>query len=206
MVSLPSGNDTSNGRAALRKNARSSKQKQTDVTAPAPEGRHEVVVFTTVANARTERAEDNQSKLSVVQESSLQQIIMLAGIAQSKMLIEQRHPFKMNDRVISLHQKKGSAKNMLIDELKFMISNTPANDPERVVQMHELKELKKELNEAVQNFIAAEEKIVEGDMLVARETKAANTFIDLTIDGVPGVDNDVGPTNSDAEMLLPGHH
>jgi hypothetical protein len=92
---------------------------------------------------------------------------------------------------------------MLIDELKFMISNTPANDPERVVQMHELKELNKELNEAVQNLIAAEEKIVEGDMLVARKTKAANTFIDLTIDGVLGVDNDVCPTNSDAEIAAP---
>jgi hypothetical protein len=33
---------------------------------------------------------------------------------------------------------------MLIDELKFMICNTPANDPERVVQMHELEELNKE--------------------------------------------------------------
>jgi hypothetical protein len=111
MASLPSGNDTSNGRAALRKNARRSKQKQTDVTAPAPEGRHEVVVFTTVANARTGQAEDNRSKLSVVQEPSLQQNIMLAGIAQSKMLIERRHLFKMNDRVLSLHQKKASEKN-----------------------------------------------------------------------------------------------
>ena len=66
---------------------------------------------------------------------------MLAGIAQSKMLIEQRHSFKMNDRVILLHQKRVAAKRMMIDEVKFMISNTPANDPERVVQMHDLKEL-----------------------------------------------------------------
>ena len=52
-------------------------------------------------------------------------------------------------------------------------------------------------------MIAAEEKIVEGDMLVARKTKAANTFIDLTIDRVLGVDNDIGATNSDAAIAAP---
>ena len=108
----------------------------------------------------------------------------------------------MNDRVISLHQKKVAAKKMMIDEVKFMISNTPANDPERVVQMHDLKELNKELNEAVQNLITAEEKIVEADVLRARKTKAANTFIDLTIDEVFGVNYDVGSgaTNYDTPL------
>lgn len=189
MASLPSGNDTSNGRATLRKNARSAKQKQNDETTTSTQGR-ELTVEEGVPRSILGRAEDNQSTLPVVQEPSLQQKIMLAGIAQSKMLIEQRHSFKMNDRVISLHQKKVSAKKMLIDEVKFMIANTPANDPERVVQMHNLKELNKELNDAVQNLIAAEEKIVEGDMLIALKTKAANTFIDLTIDRVLGVDTD----------------
>ncbi|KAI2490060.1 hypothetical protein MHU86_24528 [Fragilaria crotonensis] len=111
---------------------------------------------------------------------------MLVGIAQSKMLIEQRHSFKMNDRVISLHQKKVSAKRMMIDKLKFMIRNTPANDPERMVLMHDLKQLNKALNEAVQNLTRAEEEIVKGDMLVAGTTKDANTFIDLTIGMVLG--------------------
>ena len=55
---------------------------------------------------------------------------------------------------------------MLIDEVNFMISNTP-NDAERVVQMQDLKEVNKELNEAVQNLIAAGGKIVKGNMLVA---------------------------------------
>ena len=52
-------------------------------------------------------------------------------------------------------------------------------------------------------MIAAEEKIVEGDKLVARKTKATNTLINLTIDRVLGVDNDVGATDSDAAIAAP---
>lgn len=71
MVSLPSGNDTNYGRAALRKNARSSKQKQNDETTSC-------IISGTVSpghNTRTGRAEDNQSKQPVLQEPSLQQKI-----------------------------------------------------------------------------------------------------------------------------------
>jgi hypothetical protein len=200
MASLPSGNDTSNGRAALRKNARSAKQKQKDETASTPG--HEVVVVT-AANTGTGRYEDNRLKLPVVHNPSDQQKIMVAGIAQSKMLIEQRHMFKLNDRIVSLHQRKVFAKKMQVDEVKFMINNTAANDPEHVVLMHEHKELNRELTEALKNLIAAEEKIVESDMLVSRKTKAANTFIDLTIERVLGMDNDVGATNYDTAIPAP---
>jgi hypothetical protein len=51
---------------------------------------------------------DCDGVLPVSKEPSLQQIIKLAGIVQSKILIEQRHLFKMNDRVILLHQKRFS--------------------------------------------------------------------------------------------------
>ena len=88
---------------------------------------------------------------------------------------------------------------MLIDEVNFMISNTP-NDAERVVQMQDLKEVNKELNEAVQNLIAAGGKIVKGNMLVACKGKADNAFLGLTIDRVLGVDIDVGATNYDAPL------
>jgi hypothetical protein len=70
---------------------------------------------------------------------------------------------------------------MMIDELRFMICDTPANDPERTVLMCELKQLNKESNETVQNLIRAEEEIVKGDMVVAGKAKVASTFINLTI-------------------------
>jgi hypothetical protein len=44
-----------------------------------------------------------------------QQKIMMAGMAQSKMMIEQRQQFKLNDQVTSLYQKKVDAKNMLLN-------------------------------------------------------------------------------------------
>ena len=74
----------------------------------------------------------------------------------------------------------------MVNEIKFMINNTPANDPEHITLMNELKTLNRALNEAVTNLIAAEEEIVNGDVSIARKTKAANTFIDLTIESVLG--------------------
>ena len=72
--------------------------------------------------------------------------------------------------------KNVSAKKVMIDELRLMICNTPANDPEPMVLMCELKQLNKELNETMQNLIRAEEEIVKGIMVVAGKTKVANTF------------------------------
>ncbi len=90
---------------------------------------------------------------------SMQQKIMIAGIAQSKMLIEQWQHFKTNDRAVSLYQKKLAAQRMLINELKFMISITLIDDPKCTLQIWNLKAMNDELKIAVADFIGAEEEI-----------------------------------------------
>ena len=188
MTVLPA-QDSGDGRAALRKAERESKRKanviKSKVTAP------DVLVL-----------ERQVSTIPPNQQSSvsMQQKIMIAGIAQSKMLIEQRQHFKMNDRVLSLYQKKVAAQRMLINELKFMISITPIDDPERNLQIQNLKAMNEGLKMAVAELIGAEEKIVAKDLAASTNNKVANNFIDLTIARVLG-DNDNNNASGDTFQI-----
>ena len=70
--------------------------------------------------------------------------------------------------MILLYQKKVSAKQMIINEIKFMINNTPANDPEHITLINELKTLNsRALNKTATNLITAEEKIGNGVVSIA---------------------------------------
>lgn len=177
MTVLPS-QDSGDSRAALRLAERDSKRKATVIeskgTVPDVLGVQEPRQVSTILPDAT----------------SMQQKIMIAGIAQSKMLIEQRQHFKMNDRVLSLYQKKVTAQRMLINEQKFMISITAIDDPERKLQIQNLKAMNDGLKTAVAELIGAEEEIVAKDLAASTKHKASNNFIDLTIARVLGGDGD----------------
>jgi hypothetical protein len=173
MAGLPPmspGDTSTNGRAATRKTERNNKRKATDVVA-------------TAAVASGVPATDQK------QEVSLQHRIMVAGIAQSKMLMEQRQNDKANDRVIAFHQKKVSAQRMLLNEVKFMISITPRNDPEYGLLMRKLIDMNEALSNAATELMNAEETIMK-NACVAQEQGKVATFIDLTIASVLGMDDE----------------
>ena len=89
------------------------------------------------------------------------------------MLIEQRQHFKTNERVLSLYQKKVAAQRLLINELKFMISITPIDDPERNLQIQNLKAMNEVLKIAVADLIGVEEEIVAKDLAASTKNKVA---------------------------------
>jgi hypothetical protein len=122
---------------------------------------------------------------------SMQQKIMIAGIAKSKMLIEQRQQF---------NTKKVAAQRMQINELKFMISITSIDDPKLNLQIQNLKVMNKVLKIAVADLSSAEEEIVAMDLEASTKNKVASNFIDLTIARVLG-----GNANSNNSTVLPVH-
>jgi hypothetical protein len=95
--------DTSNGRDALRRVEK--KAGATMTTLGQPPDTLEVSALVAM--------KDKGNSGSTI---TLQQKIMMAGIAQSKMMIEQQQQFKLNDQVTSLYQKKVDAKRMLLNE------------------------------------------------------------------------------------------
>jgi hypothetical protein len=88
---------------------------------------------------------------------SLQQKIMVAGIAQSQMLMEQRQKNRATDRAISFYQKKVTAQRMLLDQLKYMISVTPPDAPDRSELLGQLRVMNAALTNAVTECLNAEE-------------------------------------------------
>ena len=81
---------------------------------------------------------------------TLQQKLMVAGIAQSQMHMEQRQQNREQDRMIAFYQRKVTAQRMLIEQLKYTISITP---PE-AQNCHELLERLNALNTALTNAVA----------------------------------------------------
>ncbi len=184
------------GRASLRRAERENKRKANDVieskiTAPGvvvPE--HQGITI----------PPNQQSSVS------LQQKIMIARIAQSKMLIEQQQHFKMNNRVMSLYQKKVAAQRMMINKQKFTISITTIDDPGLNSQIQNLRVMNEGLKLAVAELIGAEEEIVAKDLAASSKNKVANNFIDLTIARVLGGNvkdkNDSGETPFQIDLSL----
>jgi hypothetical protein len=115
---------------------------------------------------------------------SLQQKIMVAGIAQSQMLMEQRQKNRATDRAISFYQKKVTAQRMLLDQLKYMISVTPPDAPDRSELLGQLRVMNAALTNAVTECLNAEEAMLKED--VENDSKVvgghhSKNFIDLTI-------------------------
>ena len=88
-----------------------------------------------------------------------------------------------------MYQKKVAAQRLLINELKFMISITPIDDPERNLQIQNLKAMNEVLKIAVADLIGVKEEIVAKDLAASTKNKVANNFIDLTIARVLGGDD-----------------
>jgi hypothetical protein len=78
-------------------------------------------------------------------ELSLNQQISLAGIAQSKVMIDHREQSKISDRIIAMNRKKVGGQKLLLDEHKYLISKTPDNDPQLPLYLQELRAMNKAL-------------------------------------------------------------
>ena len=88
---------------------------------------------------------------------------MVAGIAQTQMLMEQRQRNRANDRTIAFYQKKVAAQRMLLDQLKYMISVSPPDAPDSSELLGQLRDMNMALTKAVTECLNAEEAIVEDD-------------------------------------------
>jgi hypothetical protein len=163
MPTLPSATpgDTTNGRAAMRKEKLVSKSYKKSGVATCP------------------------SRAPAV---SLQQQIMVAGIAQSQLLMEQRQKNRANDRAISFYQKKVAAQRLLLDQLKYMIDVTPPEAPDRSELLGQLRVMNAALLSAVTECLNAEEAMLKDDAENDAKVVGGNSkfFIDLTIATVLG--------------------
>lgn len=190
MTNLPStaSKDPENGRASMRRSVIANKKKENKRRKISQQWEEEE----TCNSSQVTNPTNSNSLPGAAGEAAtitLNHQIMVAGIVQSKMLIDQRSEAQLNDRVIEMHKKRVGGQQILINELKFMIGNTPPNDPEHKLYMQELKVLNKKLADAVAALIKAEEMIVAGYMkqaeMMKKKPPAAN-FIDLTIAAVLG--------------------
>ena len=172
--------DTSNGRAAVRRMEKNKKIADAKSKIPVKES-------TAVASAA--------ASIVVKEEHiSTQQKIMIAGIAQSKVLIEQRQHFKLNDQKTLLHKEKVTAVRILINAQRFMISILPESDPDRTKAINELKVLNEDLKNALADSISAGEAILNENLAYTQKSTAATAFIDLTVASVLG--DDAAPTHT----------
>ncbi len=63
----------------------------------------------------------------------------LAGIAQSKVMIEHREQSQISDRIIAMNKKRVAGKKLIINEHKFLISHLPPDNLQRRLDMQELR-------------------------------------------------------------------
>lgn len=159
--------DTTNGRAAMRREKLVSKS------------------LSTTKKSRVAAASPSKASAEV----SLQQKIMVAGIAQSQMLMEQRQKNRENDQKIAFYQKKVAGQRLLLDQLKYMISVTPAEAPDRSELLGQLRVMNTSLTNAVTECLNAEEAMLKDDAENDAKVVGGNStkfFIDLTIATVLG--------------------
>ena len=113
---------------------------------------------------------------------TMNQKITLAGIAQSKAMIEHRERSQIGERIISMNKKRVAGQKLLINEHKFLIQHTPADDPQCHLYMQELRSMNQELGNAIRTLRTSEQDIIDQAMfdVESRKTKASE-FVDLTI-------------------------
>ena len=177
MPSLPTNEpgNTANGRAALRKEKASLKSR-VGVAATPPKSKA----------------------------VTLQQKLMIAGIAQSQMQMEKREQNREQDRMIAFYQKKVAAQRMLIEQIRYTISVTPAEAPNRTDLLEQLNVLNAALTNAVAECLNAEEEMLNKNA-AAKDQKvvAAKSFIDLTIATVLGAAEE--EEDDDCEIIGVAH-
>jgi len=107
---------------------------------------------------------------------TINQQLQIAAMAQSKMVIDNRVRTDLSDRIIAMQTNKVAGKKALIEELKFLITNTSSDDPDRSVYMKELKMLHHELGSALDELLLSEQSIIAAATLQieAESTKTKN--------------------------------
>jgi hypothetical protein len=173
--------DTSNGRAEMRRMDKS--KKRADATRMKTSGQ--------ITKAASEVLVKQEESVS------LQQKILVAGIAQSRGSMELRTLQKMHDQVTSMHKEKVAAIRMFITNQKDLISYTAVDDPDRIQLISQLKGMHEDLKKALADLITARKAILNEHLENAQKSKSANSFIDLTIASVLGassIDTDTNPS------------
>ena len=115
---------------------------------------------------------------------TLNQKNSLAGISQSKVMIEHREQSQISDRIIAMNKKRVAGQRLLINEHKFLIlSNLPSNDTQCLLYMQELRIMNQALAVAIEMLTSSEQDIILDQAMFdseSRKSKAAE-FVDLTI-------------------------
>lgn len=131
---------------------------------------------TSVATLSTSEPETTSATVS--------ECIQAAGIAQSRLADKGKKKAKVNDCIVSMYLKKVAGKQSMIQEQKYLIEATSADDPNRPLYIQELRQLNLELAKAITDLTNAEEKIIEDEASEASKIDSMGVIIDATIAGI----------------------
>ncbi len=92
---------------------------------------------------------------------TVNQQLQIASMAQSKRVIDSRELTELSDRIVTRATNKVAGVNALIDGLKFEITNTSSDDPDRVQLMKKLRVLHQDLATALDELLLAEQSIID---------------------------------------------
>ncbi len=137
---------------------------------------------------------------------TLNQKISLAGIAQSKVMIEHREQSQISDCIIAMNKKWVAGQKLLINEHKFLISHLPNDDPQRLLYMQELRIMNQALAEAINTLTTSEQDIINQAMFDSETRKSkASEFVDLTIAAALDYSSSAPSSSQGLVSTLPCH-
>jgi hypothetical protein len=67
----------------------------------------------------------------------------------------------MSDQIVAMHTTKVAGKKVLIEELRFLITNASSDNPDRAAYIKELKVLHRELGSALNKLLQSEQSIID---------------------------------------------
>lgn len=137
---------------------------------------HKVKVEKGVGRVKEEPGRNSSTSPTKTKGYTINQQLQIAAMAQSKMVIDNRVRTDLSDCIIAMQTNKVAGKKALIEELKFLITNTSSDDPDRSVYMKELKMLHHELGSALDELLLSEQSIIAAATLQieAESTKTKN--------------------------------
>ena len=115
---------------------------------------------------------------------TVSQQLQIAAMAQAKKVIEIRERTDLSDRIVAMHTNKVAGKKALLEELKFLITNSSSDDPDRAMYMKQLKMLHQDLAMALDELASTERTIIDTGM--EQLNKQADTALAKTGAGVGG--------------------
>lgn len=96
---------------------------------------------------------------------TVNQQLQIAAMAQAKKVIDIRERSDLSDRIVAMHKHKVAGKKALIEELKFLITNSSSDDPDRAAHMTQLKGLHHDLAMALDELALTERSIIDTAMM-----------------------------------------